>query len=281
MNRPEIAHLLRRARGRLTPADVGLAQGLNRRVSGLRREEVALLAGVSVDYVVRLEQARGPRPSASVLGALARALQLSDDETDELFELADLAVPRDGEISLLVRPSVHRLLSRLHDLPVMVLSAKGDVLAHNELAAALLGDWTRLPLAERNIVWQRFLGDGGRVAMNPEEHEQTAAQSVASLRAAAARYPADRGLRRLVDELRARSPLFARLWLDSTSAPWRSHTKTVTHPEVGDIVLDCDSMVLPDSGQTVIVYSAAPGSEAASRLDLLRVLGRERLRSAP
>ena len=279
MNREELALVLRRARARLDPSDVGLAAGDRRRVPGLRREEVATLAWVSVDYVVRLEQARGPRPSPSVLSALARALQLSDNERAELFDLAEAKLPRAGHVEVMVRASVHRLVDRLGDLPVMVLSAKGDVLAWNRLAAALVGDWSRFPVRERNIVWQRFLGGPSRVAMTPEERELTAAQSVASLRSTMAAYPDDPDLRSLIAELRRRSEHFERLWHEAPAAPWLSHTKTIDHPELGPITLDCESLTIPDSGQTVIVYSAEPGSEAADQLELLRVIGTQRIGS--
>ena len=277
MNRQELALVIRRARARLDPAAVGLPAGGRRRVPGLRREEVATLAGISVDYVVRLEQGRGPHPSPSVLGALARALRMSDGKRAELFELADAKLPRSGHVDVLVRASVQRLLDRLGDLPVMVISAKGDVLAWNQLAAALVGDWSRFPVRERNIIWQRFLGTSGRVALTPAESEVTAAQSVASLRTAMAAYPADPELRWLVAELRRRSHHFDQLWEQSPATRWLSHTKTIEHPELGAITLDCESLAIPDSGQTVIVYSAEPGSTAAEQLDLLRVLGTQRM----
>ncbi|MEO7058868.1 MAG: helix-turn-helix transcriptional regulator, partial [Lapillicoccus sp.] len=203
MNRDEVARVLRRARGRIRPEDVGIPGGERRRVAGLRREEVATLAGVSVDYVVRLEQGRGPHPSAQVLGSLARALRMSDDERRELFDLAGVALPRGGEITLLVRASIHRLLDRLTDNPAVVLSAKGDILAWNVMAAALLGDFSRQPPRERNLAWQRFLGEPGRVSLSPEEQQVTAAQTVANLRTTVARYPHDPGLQRLLDDLRA------------------------------------------------------------------------------
>lgn len=281
MNREELANVLRRARGRIDPESVGLPAGGRRRVSGLRREEVATLAGISVDYVVRLEQRRGPHPSPSVLGALARALRMSDNERAELFELADAKLPRSGNVDLLVRASVQRLLDRLNDLPVMVISAKGDVLAWNALAAALLGDWSRFPVRERNIVWQRFLGIDSRVSLTPEERELTAAQSVASLRAASAQYPDDPDLSRLIGELREHSERFETLWRESPAAPWRSHTKTIEHPAIGSITLDCESLSIPDSGQTVIVYSAEPGTRAYEQLALLRVVGTQRMAADP
>ncbi len=280
MDRAELALLLRRARGRISPADVGLPAGTRRRVAGLRREEVAQLAGVSIDYVVRLEQGRGPRPSTSVLTSLARALRLDRDERDQLFRLAGEAPPLPGRIVDHVRPSVLRLLDRFTDLPALVMDAKSDVLAWNEMAAALLGDFSAWPDGRRNIVWQRFLGGPSRVALSAEEAAETAAQSVASLRAASARYPADAGLRRLVAVLRANSPRFDQLWTEGRSGAWRSHRKTIVHPELGPITLDCDTLYVPDDDQAVVVYSAPAGSPEASALALLRVVGHEQLSSA-
>ncbi len=185
-------------------------------------------------------------------------------------------------IDELIRPSVQRLIDRLSDLPVMVISAKGDVLAWNAPAAALLGDWSELPYRERNIIWQRFLGDPGRarVAASGEERELTAAQSVGSLRAAAARYPDDPGIRQLITELQARSPEFVRLWHSGVTAPWRINRKTIEHPVIGMLTLDCDSLLLPDSDQVVIVYSAEPGTPEAESLALLRVLGTQHFNPA-
>ena len=267
--------MLRAARERISPAEVGLPAGPRRRVVGLRREEVAQLAGVSVDYVVRLEQGRGPHPSTQVLGALARALRLDGQERDQLFLLAGAAPPTPGHIVSTVRPGVLRMLDRFTDLPALVLDAKSEILAWNPLAAALLGDlsaWTH-----RNVAWQRFLGDPGRVAMGPDEEELTALQTVASLRAASARYPDDPGLRRLVRELRTGSDRFDAMWQEGRAGGWRSHTKTVVHPELGSLTLDCDTLLVPDDDQAVIVYSAAPGTPEASSLALLRVMGSQQM----
>lgn len=277
MNRTELAAVLRRARERVQPGDVGLPTGQRRRVTGLRREEVAQLAGVSVDYVVRLEQGRGPHPSDSVLSGLTRALRLDDDERDTLFLLAGSASPRLDCIVSTVRPGVQRMLDRLVDLPALVLDAKSDVIAWNPMATALLGDFTRWPVGERNIAWQRFLGQPGRVSLTPEEVEATEAQTVGSLRAAMARYPGDPGLNRLVRRLRTASPRFESLWQEARSTQWRSHHKTVVHPELGALVLDCDTLLVPDDGQAVVVYSAAPGTSEASALALLRVVGTQQL----
>jgi transcriptional regulator with XRE-family HTH domain len=277
MDRDELAATLRKARGRISPGDVGLPAGGRRRVEGLRREEVAMLAGISVDYLVRLEQARGAHPSASVLGSLARALRLSDDERHHLFRLAGTEPPLPGRIDSVVRAGTWRVLERLEDLPAIVLDAKADVLAWNRLAAALLGDFSAWPPPTRNVVWQRFLASEGRVALSAEDDERTAAESVASMRAVAAAYPDDPGLRRLLDELRDRSPRFRRLWADARPAERRASAKTVRHPELGDIELDCDVLHLPDTAQRLIVYSAGPGTPAAQALALLRVVGLQQL----
>ncbi|MBF8184718.1 helix-turn-helix domain-containing protein [Nonomuraea sp. K274] len=278
MDRLELARLLKAARARIVPEEVGLPTGPRRRVAGLRREEVAQLAGLSVDYVVRLEQGRGPQPSAQVLTALTQALRLESDERDQVFRLAGSAPPLAGRVEMSIRPSMLRLLQRLTDLPALVLSAKSDVLAQNPMAEALLGDLSRWPERQRNIIWQRFLGTGGaHVALAPEEDETTAQQAVGSLRTALSRYPHDPDLRSLVDELLTGSERFRIMWEEGRSTLWRSMHKTVNHPDLGLLVLDCDTLLLPDTDQSMIVYSAATGTREASALDMLCVTGTERL----
>ncbi|WP_227999944.1 helix-turn-helix transcriptional regulator [Nocardia australiensis] len=282
MDRTELAELLRQARSRVRPRDVGLPAGSRRQVPGLRREEVAQLAGVSVDYVVRLEQGRGPHPSTAVLAALARALRLNDEDRDLLFQFAGIAAPQAGRIDMVVRPSVLRLLDRLADLPALVMSAKGDVLAWNPMAAALLGDFSAWPPAQRNIIWQQFLGTGPRrVAISPAEAANVAAFSVGSLRSAKARYPADPDLLRLISELRTHSPRFEQLWNERPSEQRRSATKSIDHPEFGPLLLDCDSLFAPDTDQAVVVYSATPDTPAAAALELLRVTGTQQFTERP
>ncbi len=274
MDRAELAAVLRTARARIKPADVGLSAGPRRQVPGLRREEVAQLAGLGVDYVIRLEQGRGPRPSVQVLSALTRALRLSDDDRDMLFRLAGSAPPQAGRVPMLVRPSVYRLLDRLSDLPALVLSAKSDVLAWNPLATALFGDFSELPPVRRNLIRERFLGTGvGRMTMSPDA--DSAADCVACLRTAQANYPQDPDLTRLISDLRAGSARFDSLWLSGRSGRLRADSTAITHPELGILNLDCDILLEPEADQTVLVYSAESGTPEASALKLLRVTGLE------
>jgi transcriptional regulator with XRE-family HTH domain len=156
----ELAGCLRSWRERVSPADVGLSAGGQRRVSGLRREEVAQLAGVSMDYLTRLEQGRAANPSAAVLGALARAPRLSDDERAHLFDLAGQPMPGPGVIDTHIPASVQRLMDRLADVPVLVVTVAGETLAANPLASALLGDLTGLSRRERTLAWRNFTGTG-------------------------------------------------------------------------------------------------------------------------
>jgi len=280
MQREELAAVVRRARERLTPEAVGLPAGPSRRTPGLRREELALLAGISVDYVVRLEQGRSSRPSTQVLTALARALRLDPDERDELFHLAGSTPPAPGLIDLHVRPSVLRLIDRFADLPTMVLSAKGDVLAWNAMSSALHGDWSRLPVDRRNLNRLRFLPDPADPPRTTVVQRGPDGSGVQGLRAAAARYPKDAELTRLLGELRAGSEEFARLWDEGGATTRRSHRKTLRHPQLGDVTLDCDTLHVPDADQVVVVYSAAPGTPEAESLALLRVIGTQDLSSA-
>lgn len=269
MDRAELAKILKAARTRLAPEDVDLPSGPRRRVTGLRREEVAQLAGVSVEYVVRLEQGRASRPSDQVLGALTRALRLGPAERDVVFRLAGSAPPLAQTIEMRLRPSVRRLLQRFTDLPALVASAKGDVLAQNPMARALLGD-LQDPDGRPNIIWQRFLGTRpARVVFTPEEDEATAQQLVGTLRTALARYPKDQDLRDLIEELVNGSERFWSIWEEGRSTVQRSLTKTVAHPELGSLVLDCDTLLLPEADQSMIVYSAAAGTPEHAALERL------------
>lgn len=273
MNRPELADFLRRSRARLAPADVGLTGGARRRTPGLRREEVAQLAGMSPDYYARLEQARGPRPSRQMLGALARALRLTADERDHLFHLGGEEPPREAAGSGHVRPGLLLILDRLHDTPAQVVSDFGDVLAQNTMAAALVGDVSARPPAMRNVVRRMFTEPSSAEVFPAEDREALARGHVANLRAVLAARPDDPRPAALVAELRASSAHFARLWDEHEVAVKRSDVKRFRHPVVGEMALDCEVLLSAEHDQRLIVYTARPGTEAYERLQLLRVVG--------
>lgn len=247
----ELATCLRTWRDRLTPAEPASGR---RRAPGLRREEVARLAGVSVDYLARLEQGRASAPSPSVLAALARALRLSGDERDHLFRVGGQAPPGAGRIDRRITPGVQRLLDRFADVPVIVMDPAGTPVARNALARALHGD------DDRNILLRHFSGEPSRVVRTLEEIERMESEAVADLHEAAGRYPDDEPLNELIDHLLAISPRFAELWERRPVARHVADRKTIDHPELGPITLDCDVLSVARSDLRVIVYSAAPGS---------------------
>ncbi|CAL9448200.1 helix-turn-helix transcriptional regulator [Streptomyces sp. enrichment culture] len=273
MNRAELADFLRRGRARLEPSDAGLTAGPRRRTPGLRREEVAQLAGMSVDYYTRLEQSRGPRPSRQMLSALARALRLTEDERDHLFHLAGEEPPRRAATSTHVRPGLLLVLDRLHDCPALVVTDCGEVLAQNAMSRALSGDLLARPPRERNMVRRFFLDPSAQALFPPEDRPERAREQVAGLRAVAAARPTDPEPAALVAELHAGSEEFARLWDEHEVAVRRASTKRFRHPVVGVLELDCEVLVNSDHNQQLIVHTARPGTESYERLRLLRVVG--------
>lgn len=273
MDRTQLADFLRRSRARLAPGDAGLTQGARRRTPGLRREEVAQLAGMSPDYYARLEQARGPRPSRQMLGALARALRLTDDERDHLFLLSGEEPPRDRRAGGHVRPGLLLVLDRLDDTPAQVLTDLGDVLAQNRMAAALTGDIRSRPEPQRNIARRWFTDPGVRALFPPEDHDELARSQVANLRAVLAARPDDPRAIALVRELRAVSGEFAALWDHHEVAVRRSSVKRFRHPVVGLLELDCEVLLSSERDQRLVLYTARPGNESHERLRLLRVVG--------
>ncbi|MEU5091296.1 helix-turn-helix transcriptional regulator [Streptomyces sp. NPDC021356] len=277
-SRSDFAVLLRAWRDRLSPADAGFTMTDGRRAPGLRREELAQLAGLSVDYVLRLEQGRAKNPSAQVVGALARALQLSRAERDQLYRSAGLLPPRDGTVSTHVPPGIQRLAARLGDVPIGVFTADWTLVWWNTTWSALHGDPAILPAAERNLARALFGNGAAHASMRPvrsERGQDAFAESiVADLKDAASRYPKDAQLDHLVQELREASDAFAHHWATPTAAA--QHTtdrKTIRHPEIGDILLDCDVLVVPGADLRMVTYTAATGSSDAGKLDLLRVTG--------
>ena len=279
MQREQLADFLRRRRAAIRPAEVGIAGGPRRRTAGLRREEVARLAGMSVDYVVRLEQGRSSQPSPQLLGALARALRLSEDERAHLFHLAGHQPPRAEGVAGMARAGLVRVIDLLVGTPALVLSDLGEVLAQNYAATLLMGDLTAHTGDERYIVYRWFTDPAARGEQPPEEQERQSRSLVADLRAVAGRRPDDREVTRLIERLRAASPDFRRLWSEHEVGVRRADRKTFVHPRVGPIVMDCETLVTPDLGQELLVLSPA-GREATERLGLLFVLGTEEFSEA-
>jgi transcriptional regulator with XRE-family HTH domain len=277
MTATELGQALRRWRDRVAPDAAGLPAGGRRRAAGLRREELALLAGISVDYVTRLEQGRAANPSVQVAEALARALRLSADERTYLFGLAGLVPPGPDLVPGYITPSVQRLLDRLSGTPVAVSDAAMTLLVANPMYAALMGDPSQLRGFQRNGVWRNFLGGPTRVRHTPQERRAFEIGMVAELRSTAARYPGDRQLRRLIAELRAESERFAQLWDAGVVGRLDASRKTIEHPQVGLLTLDCDQLRIEEQDLHILVYSAEPGTEDAEKLALISVLGTQSL----
>jgi transcriptional regulator with XRE-family HTH domain len=275
----ELAGSLRQWRDRIRPESVGLPINGQRRSPGLRREELALLAGLSADYVTRLEQGRSSSPSVQVLTALARALRLSKDERDYLFQLAGQAPPGAGRISAYLPASVERLLDRLTDTPVAVFDAAWTQLAENPPWTALMGDISALRGRDRNLPWRHFVGDPSRVVRPADEIARFELGMVSDLRGVQARYPLDDEFGRLIADLIAASPRFAELWQARTVATHSADRKEIDHPEVGKLTLDCDVLTVQGSDLRIIAYTAEPDSEAAEKLALLRVIGLQQMKT--
>jgi transcriptional regulator with XRE-family HTH domain len=269
---------IRAWRDRLAPAAAGLPSGRARRAAGLRREDLADLAGVSVDYIVRLEQGRATTPSAQVARALARALQLSRQERDHLFRLAGLQPPPDGAITDHIPPGMQRVLTRLGETPVAVFAADWQLIWWNRSWAALLGDPSGVPAEDRNLVRARFpvaAGPGKLVGwpVVSENRQASDRAVVADLRRASARYPDDARLAGLIRRMLDGSPRFAQLWGDGVVGRHTEDRKTIRHPDVGDVTVDCDVLTDGDTDLKIIIYTAVPGSEDETKLDLTRVVG--------
>ncbi|MBW8701250.1 hypothetical protein MBT84_16725 [Streptomyces sp. MBT84] len=280
--RAELSEFLRTRRARLKPEDVGLPDfGRHRRVPGLRREELAQLAGVSVAYYTRLEQGNGRNVSAEVLDAIARALRLSDAEHAHLTHLAKPKAhkKKPSARSQQVRSSLRQLLDTFDGVPAYIVGRRSEVLAWNRMAAAVFGDWSRLPQQERN--WARM------VFLQPEYHdlfvdwEQKAIDIVCQLRYEAGCYPDDPRLSALVGELSVKSEEFRRLWATHDVKEKSHGLKQLRHPLVGDLELQFESFRPPSDGElSMVTYHAEPGSASAEALRLLASWGTDATRAA-
>lgn len=266
---------LRVWRDRLDPAVAGLPVTRRRRLAGLRREELAELAGLSVDYLVRLEQGRAVTPSAAVVSALADALRLEVTERNHLYQLAGLQPPVPAVIEDTVPPGIQRLVMRLGDVAVAVFTADWRMVWWNVTWSALLGDPAGIPPERRSLVRARFPvpGQEGHVETWPVRSSRLEASNraiVADLRRASVRYPADPRLADLLRRLIGENETFAALWRSGTVAQHTEDRKTVEHPAVGEINVDCDVLSTGDSDFKVVLLTSPPGSEDARRIDQAR-----------
>ncbi|PXA67181.1 helix-turn-helix transcriptional regulator [Cryobacterium arcticum] len=280
MDQPALAAFLRTRRSGLRPEDVGLPAGPRRLVPGLRREEVAALAGMSTDYYVRMEQGRSPQPSEQMLAALARAIRLSNDERDYLYRVAGHNVPARTPQDTHVAPPLLRVFDRLEQTPALILSSLGETLAQNRLGAALLGDHSRHTGLARSSVYRWFTDPAERLIYPEADRARQSKAQASSLRVAlGAAGPRSRA-GTLVRELHKVSPEFTEIWeLHEVATRFEDH-KTLIHPELGAIELDCQVLFTEDQGQALLILTAAPRSEAAQKLELLAVLGQQQFTSA-
>ncbi|MFC8518188.1 helix-turn-helix transcriptional regulator [Streptomyces sp. NPDC057257] len=277
MDQTGLAAFLRTRREALQPADVGFPAGHRRRTQGLRREEVAVLCQMSTDYYSRLERGRGPQPSEQMIASIARGLRLTLDERDHLFVLAGHNAPARATRSDHVNAGMMRILDRLQDTPAQIVTGIGETLVQTPLAVALLGDQTHFTGPERSLFHRWFADPGERGRYAPEDHATHSRVYVAQLRAVAAREGSGSRADLLARELRTASPEFAALWARHEVGVTYTNRKGIIHPELGRISLYCQTLVDPDQSQSLLVFTATPGTEDHDKLQLLSVIGSQHL----
>lgn len=274
----ELGAFLRSRRERIRPEDVGLIAGPRRRVLGLRREEVAHLAGASVDYYNELERGAGSQPSEQMLAVLARALRLTADERSHLYHLADRPVPVQGGVASHVPPGMLDLLTRLRSTPAQVITDLHVTLAQNALAIALLGDQSMFRGRQASFVYRWFTDPGARSIYPSEDHELQSRAFVADLRAAAARRDAkDVEAQTLIEELLHVSPEFVATWAEHDVAFRRDDRKRIVHPALGVVEVNCLNLFSEDGRQRLLWFTPALGTPSADKLDFLAVVGTQEL----
>jgi transcriptional regulator with XRE-family HTH domain len=276
MDRGALADFLRRRREALQPQEVGLPAGQRRRTRGLRREEVAALAAMSTDYYTRLEQQRGPQPSEQMLASLARALRLTNDERDYLFQIAGHNAPTPAAAAAHVAPALLRVLDRLSDTPALILSNLGETLVQNRMADALFGDKSAHTGLARSEIYRWFTDPAERLRYPEEDRDRQSRAQVANLRAAYGSMGPRSRAGELARTLQKASPEFAALWERHEVAKRFEDHKTLIHPELGPIEVDCQVLFTEDQSQALLVLTAPPRTEGYEKLQLLAVLGQQR-----
>ncbi|MEY9965842.1 transcriptional regulator with XRE-family HTH domain [Streptacidiphilus sp. MAP12-16] len=282
MDLSELGTFLKSRRDRITPAEAGLPPGSRRRVPGLRRDEVAQLAGASVEYYTELEQGRGSQPTVQMLTALARALRLDTDERDHLFLLAGRPVAAAARgTAAYVQPAMLTLLDRLDTTPALIITDLHETLAQNRLATALLGPPVTSAGPKASFVHRWFTDPGSRGVYPVEDHAHHSRVLVSDLRAAVARRDHDPVTRQLVGRLRRASAEFAQLWASGDVAVRRGERKRIIHPTLGVVEINCQNLFSEDGRQRLQFYTAPPGGPAVEQLRLLGVIGTQDLTGGP
>ena len=276
-----MADFLRHRREALQPQEVGLPAGARRRTRGLRREEVAALAAMSTDYYTRLEQRRGPQPSEQMLASLARALRLTDDERDYLFQIAGHNPPTPAAAASHVAPALLRVLDRLSDTPALILSSLGETLVQNRMADALFGDKSGYTGLARSEVYRWFTDPAERLLYPEDDRDRHSRAQVANLRAAYGSMGPRSRAGELARALQKASPEFAALWERHEVARRFEDHKTLIHPELGPIEVDCQVLFTEDQSQALLVLTAPPRTEGYEKLQLLGVLGQQSFAESP
>ena len=274
-DRQALGAFLRARREALQPADVGLRRGSRRRTNGLRREEVAELCDMSADYLARLDRGTGPQPSEQMLAAIARGLRLTLDERDHLFLLGGHRTPQRALRSEHVSPGLMRVLDRLQDTPAQVMGSLGETLVQTPPAIALLGDQTGYSGLARSAVYRWFTDPCERARYLAEDHPLHSRIYVAQLRASAARQGPNSPASGLAAELAAQSGEFSDLWERQEVGVRWSDEKRFTHPELGPVDLQCQTLLDPDQDQALLIFTATPGTDSHDKLAMLTVIGSE------
>ncbi|MEV6410814.1 helix-turn-helix transcriptional regulator [Kribbella sp. NPDC051718] len=280
MEYADLSDFLRKRREALQPEDVGMPRGRRRRTPGLRREEVASLASMSTDYYSRLEGGRGPQPSVEMLGAIARALRLTLDERDHLFVLAGHGTPPRTTRACHVDPGMLRIMDRLHDTPALLLNRCGETVAQTPAHVAFAGEQTNYDGMERSEVYRWFVHPESRALYQDPELSKHSRLLVSMLRAVVTADGPKSYAASIAHTLEGLSPEFAAIWETHEVVPPHSQTKRFQHPVVGALELYCEVIDNRDQQQTLIIFTAEPGSESAERLELLSVLGSQQLLGA-
>lgn len=278
IDRTALADFLRRRRESLHPDDVGLVAGPRRRVGGLRREEVAALCHMSVDYYARLERGGGPQPSEQMMAAIAQGLHLSLAERDHVFVLAGHRPPARGGTGDHISPGLLRIVDRLDDTPAEIVSELGETLRQTRMGIALTGDAARFTGPSRTIGYRWFADPAVRRPYPEPERDQLSRVYVAGLRELVALRGPDSRAAQLADQLQQENEEFRTLWARHEVGVRPPTVKRFDHPAVGMLELSCQTLLDPDQSHRLLVYTAVPGSESHEKLQLLSVIGTQTLR---